>query len=60
MSEIRLKPCPFCDGKVRVDSRESMGYEITFILCNRCGACVSYRGRESLRRTVKAWNRRAE
>lgn len=62
MSEIKLKPCPFCGGEAKV------GYAINDynrwgVSCNTCG-CVVEVGfgdyEDTMEEAVKAWNRRAE
>lgn len=51
----KLKPCPFCGGKVQ----DRVGYQgITFIKCSNCGAIVSFEGNEAYQQATEAWNRR--
>lgn len=58
MKNEELKPCPFCGGEVVVDKPKGM--PVTFILCGKCGACVSFRGKGIKPATIAAWNRRAD
>ena len=56
-NEIELKPCPFCgNGKVRYFK----GFTIYQIICENCGAIVSFMGKEKKDKTGQAWNRRAD
>lgn len=70
LSEIKLKPCPFCGGKAYlIDYDESDKYfpednpdELdcaveTTAECDYCGAMISLF--ETPRKAVEAWNRRA-
>ena len=64
-NNTELKPCPFCGGRVYTETRTfPAGYgltsTITYALCDKCGVCVSFRGKESKKLTEKAWNRRAD
>lgn len=53
MDEIKLKPCPFCEGKA-----VTIGGNIFWVRCCECGAETStYVYREEAK---EAWNRRAE
>ena len=54
MSE--LKPYPFC-GSEKVKAQHGIG--MFMILCNKCGATVSFYEKERKEQTVEAWNRRA-
>ena len=60
-----LLPCPFCGGKARyqhdvasvsIDTGESIGDGIHFILCNDCSAVISAFTEDDV---VDAWNTRA-
>lgn len=51
-----LKSCPFCGGKVTL----CFGFGMSNMLCDKCGAVVSFRGKEARNKTISAWNRRAE
>lgn len=55
--EIELKPCPFCGCECHI----IIGFSgIAGIVCDRCGAFVSFMGSEKQKEAVKAWNRREE
>ena len=51
----KLEPCPFCGGDFKLD----MSRGITYFLCEKCGAVVSFRGAEELVKALDALNRRA-
>ena len=52
----KLKPCPFCGGRVE----EMTGITgLTMIVCSRCKATVSFGGKERKDQATSAWNRRA-
>lgn len=54
METDKLKSCPFCGNeKIRLD-----GCLVPFILCDKCGAVVSFYGKEKAEQTVQAWNKR--
>lgn len=42
MSEIKLKPCPFCNCHDRHVGIRKMGNKGYRIVCGRCGACGPY------------------
>lgn len=55
MSEIKLKPCPFCGGTVNI----VVGLRGTIMfLCKKCGADVCFYGAEYEPKATQAWNRR--
>ena len=56
MAETELKPCPFCGAKVGY----YQGYMFAGVHCPKCGALVSFIGKEATEKVGKAWNRRAE
>lgn len=64
MREIKLKPCPFCGGEVKLDHAYN---EFYMVRCDNCCSVTTfgytYKGgmaRDATRvETVKAWNRRA-
>lgn len=71
MSEIKLKPCPFCGGKAIVDSEPVPLYLRTeqnldgeyapvawWCVCEECGAESAYQKSEL--KAIEAWNRRAD
>lgn len=50
----KLKKCPFC-GNEKI---EFVGFLVPFINCDKCGAVVSFRGKEKPEQTVQEWNKR--
>ena len=50
---VKLKPCPFCDGK----NIDYWGYEPAYIRCLKCGAQIETKNRIA---AVRKWNRRAK
>lgn len=53
---VILKPCPFCGGNVYLVSGVAMG--IAMIVCDHCGATVSFLGREFGTSAADAYNKR--
>lgn len=51
-----LKPCPFCGRKVKIEIGGLVG--INMILCDKCGATVSFYRKEQRQKVIEAWNRR--
>lgn len=69
MSEIKLKPCPFCGGEAELysmkrDKRKVLGiyYKVATIKCKRCPAKIEVAGQDNdraFKNAAKLWNRRA-
>ena len=61
MSEIKLKPCPFCGGEARVMKQFESGVEVgSKIVCFDCLANF-YQGEAwDAEGNIDAWNQRAE
>lgn len=55
VSEIKLKPCPFCGGNATTVESDPTGE--FFICCESCKAFVGVYATEN--EAVAAWNRRA-
>ena len=53
MSEIKLKPCPFCGGEAKIVK----SYYTIWAKCICCGA--KSRCEENEEKAAEAWNRRA-
>jgi len=56
-----LKPCPFCGGRAYMfhNPRLFPGFgSLPMIVCDDCGATVSFGGHESENETVECFNRR--
>lgn len=51
----KLLPCPFCGGKASIVLTPS---GLMMILCDKCGATVSFQGKE--KRPATGWNRRGD
>lgn len=49
------KACPFCGMP---DVKVEMRYGINYVLCDGCGAVVSFRGHEGKDQTIGCWNKR--
>lgn len=69
MSEIKLKPCPFCGGEAELysmkrDKRKVLGiyHMIATIKCKRCPAKIEVAGQDNdraFKNAAELWNRRA-
>lgn len=63
MSEIKLKPCPFCGGEA-ILKRDRIG--LYCVKCTNCGCMTTFQfdlgeGEEvSKRKAADIWNRRAD
>ena len=61
MSDIKLKPCPFCGGEPIISycakRKDFYGRNIegTAIACDNCNATIFFRSRHL---AIEAWNRR--
>ena len=61
MSEIELKPCPFCGKKAKVETITDIFHHSTFmVVCGNdgCGCHPMTDPFESRREAADAWNRR--
>jgi Lar family restriction alleviation protein len=57
----KLKPCPFCGGKVYIDNEDCYGYEHIdfFVHCDNCSLQFGFASQfETEEDAVKAWNTR--
>lgn len=55
MSEIKLKPCPFCGGEAKIIGA------IGAVFCARCTECGAETQSElSEQQAAELWNRRAD
>ena len=52
MSEIKLKPCPFCGGEAEIISVNALTH------CVHCKECNLLRAFISQKDAAEAWNRR--
>lgn len=61
MSEIKLKPCPFCGGEAHIDCFPGLDRPY-FPVCNNemCIACDTIVTFLTKKDAAEAWNRRAE
>lgn len=55
---FELKHCPFCGSSVSLTKGVIKG--ITMIVCGKCGATVSFMGKEDTSSALKAWNTRTD
>lgn len=68
MTEIELKPCPFCGGEAHFHRNNVMisnkSEKCAWVHCNRCGAKTKYFLRKFdkhyMRSANEAWNRRTD
>lgn len=70
MSEIKLKPCPFCGGQAELystkrDKRKVLGiyHMIATIKCKSCPAEIKQAGQDNdraFKNAAELWNRRAD
>lgn len=55
-SENFIMPCPFC-GNIAVKTAKGV-MQTTMILCDKCGATVSFWHKEREQQAINAWNKR--
>lgn len=55
---IELKPCPFCDGEVILETADGNSPEGCYIYCPECGFESGVYSEPKF--IVEKWNRRAE
>lgn len=68
MSNIELKPCPFCGGEAIISRNDMIIKRKTqrcaWVYCQKCGAKTPYYMRSNfehyMRSAIEAWNRRAD
>ncbi len=67
MSDIKLKPCPFCGREAKLETGTScMSENFAYVICGYCHAATAsvYNHGEKLEqfydKAVELWNRRAE
>lgn len=59
MSEIKLKPCPFCGGKAMIDS-DYIFKNSWKVFCRNCGCGTGIYDGKTPQRAAEAWNRRVD
>lgn len=52
-----LECCPFCGN---TELKLDFSFSVSLVFCKECGAVVSFKGKESQRKTVEAYNRRVD
>ena len=57
MSEIELKPCPFCGGKAEIEF-STICPELCSVLCRKCK--IETYGAKNIQQATETWNRRAD
>ena len=71
MSEIELKPYPFCGGEADLKQHRTIDGqlcpEIAYVECNNCGCSTRkywlnnyYGSTDTIADSIEAWNRRAD
>ena len=63
MSNIELKPCPFCGAEARMITSVSLNTPYAYVRCKNCRAeTTSFRDTENngsfIFNAIEAWNRR--
>ena len=59
MSEIKLKPCPFCGGEARINKGHSRLAEWYTVSCSKCHVTQTVRYIKP-EKAIEAWNTRAD
>ena len=54
MSEIKLKPCPFCGG----EADTNLMFGRVGVTCTKCGANIRMEHAVIVDKAIEAWNRR--
>lgn len=60
MSDIELKPCPFCGGKAEILKMASFGKELFTVSCCTGGCMANISWVVGKTTAIAAWNRRTE
>lgn len=58
MSDLTLKPCPFCGGEARLVKDFCSFKDWNYVRCEECGAMTSTA--DNAYRAINYWNQRAE
>ena len=59
MSEIKLKPCPFCGSENITEGSRMFDFgEDIYIICKECGAKIQIAKEYGFSELRKRWNRR--
>lgn len=58
MSELKLKPCPFCGGELEMSSYCNFGDWFYFAMCPKCRAKSDVF--DTPEKAAAAWNRRVD
>ena len=58
MSEIELKPCPFCGGEAKLKAVGDYNSLYVYV-CKLCGKtpALTYEARDTAKNAAKTWNR---
>ena len=64
MSDVKIKPCPFCGGEAKRFAKQLNGENTLVMYCSRCGAfgptkvIQNPRIKDEDNPAIKAWNKR--